>query len=72
MQEALQLVHNTLVGVGQRNRFKLGASGKIVIAFDLMRTLALGTDQCNSARGFMSLCSRSAAFSRKSETQNVA
>ncbi|MDE2286796.1 MAG: FMN-binding glutamate synthase family protein, partial [Burkholderiales bacterium] len=29
------------------------ASGKIVTAFDIARTLAIGADWCNSARGFM-------------------
>src|SRR5690606_6654540 len=29
------------------------ASGKIISAFDMLRTLALGADWCNSARGFM-------------------
>jgi glutamate synthase domain-containing protein 2 len=53
LREALMLVHNTLVGLGLRERVKLGASGKIVTAFDLARTLALGADFCNSARGFM-------------------
>ncbi|HEX2604648.1 MAG TPA: FMN-binding glutamate synthase family protein [Oxalicibacterium sp.] len=53
LQEALLLVHNTLVGAGLRNRIKIGASGKIVTAFDIVRTLALGADWCNSARGFM-------------------
>jgi glutamate synthase domain-containing protein 2 len=47
------LVHNTLVGVGLRDRIKLGASGKIVTAFDIARIGALGADWCNSARGFM-------------------
>jgi glutamate synthase domain-containing protein 2 len=31
----------------------VGASGKIVSAFDMARALALGADWCNSARGFM-------------------
>jgi len=53
LREALMLVHNTLVGLGLRERVKLGASGKIVTAFDIARTLALGADYCNSARGFM-------------------
>ncbi|MBP7623276.1 MAG: FMN-binding glutamate synthase family protein [Xanthomonadales bacterium] len=53
LREALMLVHNTLVGLGLRDRVKLGASGKIVTAFDIARTLALGADFCNSARGFM-------------------
>ena len=53
LQEALLLVHNTLVGAGLRERIKIGASGKIITAFDIARTLALGADWCNSARGFM-------------------
>lgn len=53
LQEALLLVHNTLVGSNLRERIKIGASGKIVTAFDIARTLALGADWCNSARGFM-------------------
>ena len=53
LQEALLLVHNTLVGAGLRDRIRIGASGKIVTAFDIVRTLALGADWCNSARGFM-------------------
>ncbi len=53
LREALRLVHNTLVGIGLRDRIKLGASGKIISAFDMARTMALGADWCNSARGFM-------------------
>ena len=53
LREALMLVHNTLVGVALRDRIKIGASGKIVTAFDIARTLAMGADWCNSARGFM-------------------
>ena len=53
LQEALVLVHNTLVGAGLRARVKIGASGKIISAFDIARTMALGADWCNSARGFM-------------------
>ena len=53
LQEGLQLVHNTLVGVGLRDRIRLGAAGKIVSAFDVARAMALGADWCNSARGFM-------------------
>lgn len=53
LKEALMLVHNTLVGLNLRGRIKLGAAGKIVTAFDMARTLALGADWCNSARGFM-------------------
>jgi glutamate synthase domain-containing protein 2 len=53
LQEALLLVHNTLVGANLRDKIKIGASGKIITAFDIARTLALGADWCNSARGFM-------------------
>jgi len=53
MREGLMFVHNTLVGVGLRDRVRIGASGKIVSAFDMARAMALGADWCNSARGFM-------------------
>ncbi len=51
--EGLTFAHNTLRGVGLRDRISLGASGKLIHAFDIARTLALGADWCNSARGFM-------------------
>ena len=53
LQEGLLLVHNTLVGLGLRDRVKIGCAGKVVSAFDIARMLALGADWCNSARGFM-------------------
>lgn len=53
MLEGLTFVHNTLRGAGIRNQVKIGAAGKIVSAFDIARTLALGADWCNAARGFM-------------------
>ena len=53
LREALMLVHNTLVGLNLRDRIRVGASGKVVTAVDLARTLALGADWCNAARGFM-------------------
>ena len=53
LQEALLLVHNTLVGANLRDQIKIGASGKIITSFDIARTIALGADWCNSARGFM-------------------
>lgn len=53
LREALRLVHNTLVGVNLRDRIRIGASGKIITAFDLVRTMAMGADWCNAARGFM-------------------
>jgi len=53
MRDGLRLVHNTLVGLGLRDQIRVGASGKVVSAFDIARCLALGADWCNSARGFM-------------------
>ena len=53
LQEGLLLVHNTLRGVGLRDKVKIGAAGKVTSAFDIARLMALGADWCNSARGFM-------------------
>ncbi|MFG6080383.1 FMN-binding glutamate synthase family protein [Paracoccus litorisediminis] len=53
MLEGLSFVHNTLRGAGLRDRIRIGAAGKITSAFDVARTLALGADWVNSARGFM-------------------
>ena len=53
MRDGLSFAHNALVGAGLRNRLRLGASGKIVSAFDMARAMALGADWCNAARGFM-------------------
>ena len=53
MHEALMLVHNTLLGLGLRDQVRVAAAGKIVSAFDIARTLAMGADWCNAARGYM-------------------
>jgi glutamate synthase domain-containing protein 2 len=53
LREGLNFVHNALIGINARDRIKLGASGKIISAFDIARAMALGADWCNSARGFM-------------------
>src|SRR6516162_5698541 len=53
LREGLNFVHNALIGINARGRIKLGASGKIVSAFDIARVMALGADWCNAARGFM-------------------
>lgn len=53
LRDGLRLVHNSLVGAGLRDQIKIGASGKVISAFDIARCLALGADWCNSARGFM-------------------
>lgn len=53
MREGLLFVHNTLVGANLRDKIKLGAAGKVVSAFDIIRAFALGADWVNAGRGFM-------------------
>jgi glutamate synthase domain-containing protein 2 len=53
LREGLVFTHNCLLGAGLRERIKLGAGGRIITAFDMLRAFALGADWCNSARGFM-------------------
>ncbi|WP_149588608.1 FMN-binding glutamate synthase family protein [Tabrizicola flagellatus] len=53
LRDGLSFVHNALVGIGLRDRVRIGASGKITSAFDMARVMALGADWCNAARGFM-------------------
>lgn len=53
MREGLTFVHYALIGAGLRERIKLGASGMVISAFDIARTMALGADWVNSARAFM-------------------
>ncbi|HWU24999.1 MAG TPA: FMN-binding glutamate synthase family protein [Rhizomicrobium sp.] len=53
LADGLSFVHNALVGAGLRERIKLGASGKIISAYDICRAHALGADYVLSARGFM-------------------
>nr|WP_303649678.1 FMN-binding glutamate synthase family protein [Asticcacaulis machinosus] len=51
--EGLSFVHNALVGANLRPQIRLGASGKVVSAFDFCRVHALGADFVMSARAFM-------------------
>ncbi len=53
LDEALIFVHNSLVGVGLRDRIRIIASGRVVTGFDIAHKLALGADLCNSARAMM-------------------
>src|ERR1700745_1443653 len=49
LREALNFAYNALIGINARERIRLGASGKIISAFDIARVMALGADWCNSA-----------------------
>lgn len=53
LRQGLAFAHNVLVGSGLRDKIKIGASGKLISAFDIAGALCLGADWCNSARGFM-------------------
>ncbi|NCX93353.1 MAG: FMN-binding glutamate synthase family protein [Gammaproteobacteria bacterium] len=53
LDEGLSFVHNSLVGVGLRDKIRVIASGKVATGFDMVSKLALGADMCNSARGMM-------------------
>jgi glutamate synthase domain-containing protein 2 len=44
LREGLMLAHNTLVGLNLRPRISVGAGGKVITAFDMARTLAMGAD----------------------------
>ena len=53
LRDAIVFVDNALIGAGLRQRVKVGASGKIVSGYDVVRSCALGADWCNMARPFM-------------------
>jgi glutamate synthase domain-containing protein 2 len=53
LKEGLSFVHNTLVGIGMRERVKVVAAGKVVTGFDMARNIALGADVQNCARAMM-------------------
>ncbi|MEU6273717.1 FMN-binding glutamate synthase family protein [Streptomyces populi] len=51
--EGLMAVHNALVGVGLRDRIRIGAAGKIATGSDLVKRLLQGADYANAARAMM-------------------
>ena len=53
LTDGLVLVHNALVGAGLRDRVKIGATGKIVTGFDIVKRMCQGADFMASARGMM-------------------
>lgn len=53
LTDGLIFVRDALTGAGLRDKIKIGVSGKLVSAYDLCRTFALGADFALSARGFM-------------------
>lgn len=53
LRDAIAFVYDSLNGFGIKNQIKIIASGKVITGFDIVRTLSLGADLCNSARGMM-------------------
>ena len=53
LTQGLMTVHNALVGTGLRDHIRLGASGKIARASDVVKRLIQGADFTNSARAMM-------------------
>ena len=51
--DGLAFVDNMLKGFGIRQHIKVGASGKILTGFQILRAVALGADMCYSARAMM-------------------
>ncbi len=50
--DGLMLVHNTLLGLGIREKIKIIIAGNLVNAFDLARAFSLGADGCHTTGGF--------------------
>lgn len=53
LRDAITYIHNQLIGYDLKKDIKIIASGKIISGFDMARTIALGTNACNSARVMM-------------------
>lgn len=53
LTEGLMLVHNALTGAGLRNRIKIGASGKVASASDIVKRIIQGADFTLAARAMM-------------------
>ncbi len=53
LREGLSFVADTLRGFDIRQHIRIIASGRVTTGFDLAKTIALGADACNSARGMM-------------------
>ncbi len=52
-REAVAFIEDALIGFELRDQIKILASGKIITAFDMFKSLALGADACSSARAMM-------------------
>lgn len=53
LDEGLVFVVDALEHFGLKRDIRVIAAGKVITSFDIFRTLAMGADLCNSARGMM-------------------
>ncbi|WP_109004464.1 FMN-binding glutamate synthase family protein [Streptomyces rishiriensis] len=53
LTQGLVTVHNALVGVGLRDRVRIGASGRVATGWDVVARLVQGADYTNAARAMM-------------------
>ncbi|MEO9323591.1 FMN-binding glutamate synthase family protein [Nocardioides sp. C4-1] len=53
LTEALMTIDNALVGVGLRDRVRVGASGKVATGVDVVKRIIQGADYTNAARSMM-------------------
>ncbi len=53
LRDALAFVYDALNGFGIKGEIKIICSGKIITGFDIIKSLSIGADLCNSARGMM-------------------
>ncbi len=53
LRDGLIFARNALVGAGLKDEIRLGTSGKLISAYGLASSMAMGADWCNAGRGFM-------------------
>ena len=53
IDDALNFVHNSLIGCGLRDKIIIIASGKVITGFDMLCKIALGANMINCARAMM-------------------
>ena len=53
LREGLLIVHNSLVGLGLRDKIRIAASAKLISSYEIAAAMAMGANWINIARGFM-------------------
>lgn len=53
LTHGLMMLHNVLVGLGLRDRLRIGAAGKVAASNDIVKRIIQGADYTNAARAMM-------------------